>query len=311
MGGCTTPLDLCEPHPDRPNRRLVMSPTDSFDGGKRYVVPCGNCMSCRLNRARERAVRGVHESKMHKSNLFLTLTYDPEHLPEDLSVSLPHHQQFCRSLRYHAGPFRYDMCAEYSPLRMRAHYHYIGYGLALPDLVPWGRSKSDELLYTSATLDKAWGKGLAFVGEVNMQSIEYVNRYTQKKILEAEQPEDVLAFNGLTGEFSRLAPEFRRSSTDPGIGIPFFERWRSDFARGDFCVINGRKYPVPQLYLRHLAAADHRAIKVDRAALVERRYQSQIERGLPDERGARRLMTRHESQLRRAKRLIRGLDAEL
>lgn len=311
MAGCTTPLHLCEPHPDQPSRRLVSSPFDSFDGGKRYVVPCGNCLSCRLNRAAERAVRGVHEARLHESNLFLTLTYDRDHMPCDGSVSVRDHQLFLKRLRWECGPFRYDGCAEYGSQQMRAHLHYIAYGLALPDMVPFKRTPKGEILYESPTLNSVWGKGFAMIGAVNLASIGYVNRYTTKKVLDAEHPADVLYANSITGELAPLKPEFRQSSRNPGIGIPYFEKYRSDFERGGFDVVEGRKVPIPQAYFRHLDADQHRRIKVESAERAERKYLSELERGLPDERSTQRLMTRHESAMLRGKRLIRSLDAEL
>ena len=42
---------------------------------------CRKCIACRLNIAREKAIRCVHEAKMHGDrNIFLTLTYNEENV---------------------------------------------------------------------------------------------------------------------------------------------------------------------------------------------------------------------------------------
>ena len=48
---------------------------DKNSQGKGLSLPCGRCIGCRLERARQWAVRIMHESKMHDTNCFLTLTY--------------------------------------------------------------------------------------------------------------------------------------------------------------------------------------------------------------------------------------------
>ena len=48
-----------------------------------FQFPCRKCLACRLNIAREKAIRAVHESKIHEGNIFLTLTYNEENLPKN------------------------------------------------------------------------------------------------------------------------------------------------------------------------------------------------------------------------------------
>lgn len=62
-------------------------------------LPCGKCDGCRKDRARGWAARMMHEASMHGSNLFLTLTYDDDHLPHDMSVNLRDFQLFMKRLR--------------------------------------------------------------------------------------------------------------------------------------------------------------------------------------------------------------------
>lgn len=62
-------------------------------------VPCGNCINCRLETARQWAVRCVHEASLYNDNCFITLTYSDEHLPKDKSIHKDTFQKFMRRLR--------------------------------------------------------------------------------------------------------------------------------------------------------------------------------------------------------------------
>lgn len=44
-------------------------------------TPCGQCLECRLQYAKEWAFRCMKEAKYHKENIMVTLTYDDEYLP--------------------------------------------------------------------------------------------------------------------------------------------------------------------------------------------------------------------------------------
>lgn len=55
---------------------------DSGEILRNYItIPCGKCIGCRLDYSREWANRCLLEMEDYKSSLFLTLTYDDEHLP--------------------------------------------------------------------------------------------------------------------------------------------------------------------------------------------------------------------------------------
>ena len=67
-----------------------------FTEGRYILLPCGQCMECRINKAREWSVRLVHEAKMHERSSFLTLTYNDDQLPVDNSLYYPHVQKFLK-----------------------------------------------------------------------------------------------------------------------------------------------------------------------------------------------------------------------
>ena len=92
----------------------------TFDSSKaipfsEFKIPCGQCIGCRLSKSREWAARCVVEAKSHKNNMFLTLTYDDAHLPEDHSLHYEHFQLFMKRMRkYFMSRFgqqlRFFMC---------------------------------------------------------------------------------------------------------------------------------------------------------------------------------------------------------
>jgi len=42
------------------------------------ALPCGRCIGCRLERARQWSVRVMHEASLYEENCFVTLTYSEE-----------------------------------------------------------------------------------------------------------------------------------------------------------------------------------------------------------------------------------------
>ena len=91
---------------------------DTF--GKYIVLPCGQCMACRLNKSRDWATRCVLEAKMHKDNCFVTLTYDDAHLPSDYGLQKDDLTKFFKRLRFNTGAkIRYYAAGEYGELYNR------------------------------------------------------------------------------------------------------------------------------------------------------------------------------------------------
>lgn len=57
-------------------------------------IPCGQCIGCRLDYAREWADRCFLEMQQHKDNCFITLTYDKEHCPTKCKVYVDENGEF-------------------------------------------------------------------------------------------------------------------------------------------------------------------------------------------------------------------------
>lgn len=65
-----------------------------------FQIPCGKCIACRLENARQTAVRCVHEASMYEKNSFVTLTYSEENL-KSTKLQYKDFQKFVKALRTH------------------------------------------------------------------------------------------------------------------------------------------------------------------------------------------------------------------
>ena len=213
MAKCTRPLyalDLGVKENGKRNikilpRRVDLSSMKQLEAryGKAAVLPlpCGTCLACRLNHAKEWAVRCVLEAMYYEENYFVTLTYDDDHIPSDLMLHRGDFVDFMKRLRYHAkGKVRYFACGEYGTKNKRPHFHVILFGLKLDDLKPIGNG-----LYESKTMAKIWPYGYHYIGEVSYSSCNYVARYATKKV------------------FNDQADEFIAMSSHPGLGYQWLK----------------------------------------------------------------------------------------
>jgi len=73
---------------------------------RELTLRCGRCIGCKIDRSRQWGVRCVHESQMHESNVFVTLTYNDENMPIDCSLCYRDFQLFMKRLRRLKGAVR-------------------------------------------------------------------------------------------------------------------------------------------------------------------------------------------------------------
>lgn len=207
-------------------------------------VPCGQCIACRLNKAREWATRIMHESKMYNENCFLTLTYDQQHAPwvNDFRTTVlkSDMQTFMKDLRSHIAPVKVKFygVGEYGEKKGRAHYHICLMGWIPKDLVLWKKTKAGNL-YTSVELDKVWKNGRVIVGNLDFDSAGYVARYCTKLL------------TGKAAEYyerENIVPEFALMSRRPGIGKAWLDKYGKEIKSFHNVVFKGKKYKVPRYY---------------------------------------------------------------
>lgn len=219
------------------------------------VVPCGQCLGCRIDRSREWAMRCVHESKFHARNSFITLTFNDQNLPPDGGLDKTVIQKFFKRLRKQLGPFRYYACGEYGDTSERPHYHALIFGHDFSeDRVQCSINKQGKTLYKSETLSKIWGFGNCWIGNFNYQTAAYVARYVMKKVLGKDAIDDprYSRINVNTGELIQVEREFALMSRRPGIGSEWFDKYKSDAFPSDFVIVDGKKHPVPRFYVNKL-----------------------------------------------------------
>lgn len=220
--------------------RLLGNARSGFFKSGEFPLPCGKCVACLQNRARNWAVRATHELQYHTRSCFLTLTYDEEHLPYAGSLVPEHFQKFMRRVRAEFGAdIKFLGCGEYGARWGRPHYHAILFGVDFfQDRVKSG-SRFGHDVYRSVCLQNLWPLGRCEIGSATVGSAGYVAGYVVKK----------LGQERLDGR----EPEFLRMSLRPALGMRWIaDNYRHVYAR-DSVVLDGFELPVPRAYDKWLA----------------------------------------------------------
>jgi len=235
-----------------------------------FQIPCGKCLSCRLESARQTAVRCVHEASMHEQNSFITLTYKPEALKSE-ELRYEEFQAFVKSLRTHifqtvldtmypSAPqaaqrelwralpkvsrerimdqtrISYLVTGEYGDKTKRPHWHALIFNWRPNDLVHKYTSERGDKVYVSRILETLWPHGHSELGQVTFESAGYVARYATKKLA-----------HGKDGEHS-YEPKPGRS-TGHAIGKSWIEKYHADvFNHGRVILDGGIITSVPRYY---------------------------------------------------------------
>lgn len=228
------------------------------------LLPCRQCIGCRLEQSRQAATRLIHELKFHPFSGFLTLTYDDKHLPKGGSLDPARWTKFMRDFRAHVsyrcplhGPSGEGVCnckvkafgvGEYGEAKGRPHYHAIlfsDFALYGPGFEEVEASRSGERQWVSPEVSSVWKDGRHRISEVTFESAAYVARYCLKKV---NGP-------GESGHYLGRAKEFVR--WPKGLGKLHFEKWSSDIYPSDQVVLPGRgKFLPPPYYDRLLERLD-------------------------------------------------------
>ena len=214
------------------------------------MLPCGQCVGCRLERSRQWAMRCIHEASLYENNCFITLTYNDENLPYDGSLNKKHFQDFMKRLRkkFSESPIRYFHCGEYGEKNGRPHYHACLFNFDFLDRKFFKEHRGSRL-YVSETLDMLWQeKGFCSIGEVTFESAAYVARYIMKKVTGDEAAKHYERVDTNTGEIINLVPEYTTMSRRPGIGKEWFERFHGDVFPSDSVIVRGRRCKPPRYY---------------------------------------------------------------
>ena len=251
-------------------------------------VPCGQCIGCRLDYSKMWAMRCYHESRLHKHNCFITLTYDDEHVPwssvtGEQTLVKRDLQLFWKSLRkkFPDDKIRYFACGEYGDTTFRPHYHAIIFGIDFADKLLYKRSGLGFNYYISPLLAETWKAGNSTCCDVSFDTCAYVARYVVKKL------------SGELGKekYEGIEKEFCVMSRRPGIGKDWICNNFADVYPYDEVVTfdNGRKRILkPARYYDSLYDIDHHAelevIKAKRLDRASRCFEENAVAGRMDQR---------------------------
>ncbi len=169
---------------------------------------CGQCMPCRINRRRIWTSRIILESLMHKSNTFVTLTYDQKNYPKNGSVDRRDIRLFVKRMRRALWPkeVRYFIVGEYGDKSQRPHYHAVLFGVAG---CLRGRTRAGHAgiscCVNCKVMEGIWQKGQIYNGQVSLESVQYVVGYVLKGMTNKNSLVVEEKLKGRSPEFSRMS----------------------------------------------------------------------------------------------------------
>jgi hypothetical protein len=267
-----------KPDPISGKYSLTFSPKEGFHGTA-FTVPCGNCVNCRLEYARQWSARIMHEASLWENNIFLTLTYKPEKLPPWGGLQKKDFQDFMKRFRkFHCGlqpqrwekkdgsihvsrPIRYFHCGEYGSLTRRPHYHAIIFNFDFRDKYQFKVSKCGNYpIYRSPELERLWDLGISEIGSVTTESAGYVARYCLKKS-DPLNEDPLFRWDPDTGEYTYVEKEYVTMSRMPGIGKGWLNKWKEDVYPHDYIVLDGKKWKPPRYYDKQLPEKELELLK--------------------------------------------------
>lgn len=224
-------------------------------------VPCGQCAGCQQDYSRQWAIRCIMEASNWEDNIFLTLTYDEDHLPDyendeivdkngviyendgtwkgalqprDWELFMKKLREHWRKHYNHTG-IKFYMCGEYGGQNGRPHYHAILFNFPIKwkELKIHRMNVDGSIIYECPEIKEIWEKGFITVAEVNWDTCAYVARYVMKKLKAIPAPE-------LYYEQGQI-PEFVRMSRRPGIGK---ENFKPEWYTNDEIIIKGHRQNI-------------------------------------------------------------------
>ena len=198
---------------------------------------CGKCPNCRKMKTIELTMRLFHESKYHENSVFVTFTYDDEHLPVN-GQGLPTLRKsdfvaFMKRLRkaYFPKKLRVFYCGEYGGITNRPHYHAILFGASVED---------EDLIR------KKWNNGFVTIANLTLGRCRYVAKYILKN--------EVFSYDYCTEHC--IEPQFVQSSNRPGIGYQYVKDNFLKFSQDLKMQFRGKDVPLPRYYYLKLKEYD-------------------------------------------------------
>lgn len=258
---CFNPIKAYASYENRTKngKSVIMFDRKSSGFSRPVMLPCGQCIGCRIERSKSWALRCIHEASTFESNCFITLTFNEENVGNG-SLIKSDFQKFMKRLRKRFSgekvvvtngkemrPIRFFHCGEYGSKLERPHHHACLFNFDFVDKVIWS-IRDGVRLYRSKSLEELWPYGFCTVGDVTWQSAAYVARYITKKITGENAASHYVKVDNESGEIYHIEPEYITMSRRPGIGKNWFERFKDDAFPKDFITHRGKKFKVPAYY---------------------------------------------------------------
>lgn len=222
---------------------MVYSSKNAEPGLVPIEFECRRCLPCRLNLAREKAIRCMHEARESNGSMFLTLTYSDDHL-ESPRLNYRDFQLFMKRLRFHypEQKINYMVTGEYGEETKRPHWHAIIFNFYPEDAEFYYTSDRGDKLFKSKAIDEIWGKNDPDTrpnefGEVTIDSANYVARYAAKKLVHGKDEEH---------DYHPI----HKTSSRYGLGRKWIEKyWKQTFSNGYVTLPNGSTSKIPRYYV--------------------------------------------------------------
>ncbi len=200
------------------------------------ILPCGQCVGCRLERSRQWAIRISQEASLYDNNCFITLTYSDQYCPK--SLDLRDFQLFMKRLRKKYGNgIRFFHCGEYGDLNGRPHYHVALLNFDFPDKKLY-YSYNGFNYFLSESLSDLWPYGIHLISDLTYDSAGYIARYVLKKI----------TGDASVDAYQDKKPPYVTMSRRPGIGYPWIEKYLENVYNLDRIVVKGHESLPPRYY---------------------------------------------------------------
>lgn len=250
---CEQPITAYRIGPEGP---ILFNRPKTGDAGIDYYkfsLPCGTCILCRSEQARQWAVRIHHEAQLTDNNCFITLTYSDQHLPPHGSLQYANLVKFWKRLRrsldrQQRARLRYYAVGEYGDESLRPHYHACVFGHDFKGPDSRTLRSGTTPLWTSSALEKLWGLGQVAVGQLNFATARYTASYIVKKL---NSKQTYRRIDTETGEL--IAVEQPRAFMSKNIGRDWWDRYRHYVTAHDHVIIDGKRQKPPKAYDRWLS----------------------------------------------------------
>lgn len=222
-------MDCIKPNIIYPNRTV-----DWIDQNEEYPVsvPCGKCLPCLVNKRTDWMFRLEAEHRSSKGAIFVTLTYDRNHLPSNGSLDKKHLQLYLKKLRKQdqkengETKIRYFAVGEYGSNYGRPHYHLLLFNVSEKlARACWRNKKGDPI-------------GIVHVGTVTAASVGYVTKYI------VQTDKDNLLWKSIQRPFCVMSRAY-------GIGAKYLTDEMVNWHKSDdknFAIRDGQKVRLPRFY---------------------------------------------------------------